>query len=87
MSSTNAWSTQLTELLTAIPQLTIPLVGGNIQVCWPGTAVPFEFQATDILSSPNWMPISQGFSSSNGQVCALPPATGATRFFRLHQLP
>ncbi len=84
-SSANAWSTQVTELLTASPRLSISGSGGNVVVCWPGTTGVYTLQSSPSLSSPAWAPVATA-TASGGKVCATIPATGNTMFFRLQQV-
>lgn len=86
-SSGSAWSTQITELLTASAQLSIKPSGGNVTVCWPGTTGVYDLQATPSLSSPSWTTVSNtnNTTTSGGQVCATVPVGGNAMFFRLLQ--
>lgn len=83
-SSASTWSTQITELLTASPHLTITQSGSDALVCWPGTTGVFNLEATPDLSSPNWAPVGTA-TASGGQVCTTVPVTAGAMFFRLQQ--
>ena len=77
------WSTQVTEILTAIPFLSIARSGANVTLSWPGTAIPFNLESTPTLAHPSWTVVTQSSSSSNGVVSVQLPASGAPQFFRL----
>ncbi len=83
-SSASTWSTQITELLTASPYLTITPSGTNALVCWPGTTGVYNLEATPDLSSPSWAPVGTA-TAAGGQVCTTLPTTSGTMFFRLQQ--
>lgn len=81
-TGTSVWSTQVTELLTGIPQLRMSANGGNLQLTWSGTL--FSLETTPSLASPTWTTVNQGFSTNNGVVTAQLPLNTAAGFFRLH---
>jgi hypothetical protein len=67
------------------PPMTITKSGTNAMVCWPDIGVAYNLQATASLAPPSWTPITPSESSTNGQICAVLPASGADRFFRLQK--
>ena len=67
------------------PPMTITRSGTNTMVCWPDIGVAYKLQATTSLSPTNWTTIAPSTSSTNGQVCAVLPASGQERFFRLQK--
>jgi hypothetical protein len=83
-SATDVWSTQVTELLTCVPVLSITLAGPDAVISWPGTAVPFDLESKTDLAASAWTAITQGLSTNNGQVYARVPLASGARFFRLH---
>jgi hypothetical protein len=85
-SDSSTWSTQITELLTAVPILSIASVETNILLSWPGTAIPFDLETTDDLASSNWTVVSQPSNSANGVVSVQLPAIAGPQFFRLRKL-
>ncbi len=84
--SLSVWATQITELLTAVPILSITSLHRDVLLSWPGTAIPFELQSTRDLANPNWLKVNLPYSSTNGVISVQAPASGAAQFFRLHQL-
>jgi hypothetical protein len=82
--STSSWSTQITELLTAYPVLSIAATGTNVVVSWPGTTGVFNLETSPSLGPANWTPATQGLFLTNGQVSVVLPASSAAQFFRLH---
>lgn len=84
-SSRNAWSTQVTELITttAVPasNLSIALASTNALLSWPSSL--FVLQTSPGLSNPNWTPVTQNLATNNGVVTATLPANGGQGFFRL----
>ncbi len=85
-TNSNTWCTQITELLTAVPSLSIASAETNILLSWPGTAIPFDLESTDSLESPHWTPVSGPSSASNGVVSVQLPAIPGPQFFRLRKL-
>ena len=86
-SSSSRWSTQVTELLTSGPRLSISRSGANLLICWQTTAPAFQLQTTSALSAnPTWTPVTQTFTSGN-QTCALVTPSSAQQFFRLLEVP
>ncbi len=81
-SSASAWSTQITELLTASPQLYITRSGSNLMVCYPGTTGVYNLQENPSLTNPTWTTLSNT-TVSGGQACATVSPTGTAMFYRL----
>ncbi len=65
------------------PPLTITKSGGAAVVCWPDIGITYNLQAATNLNSPGWMTITPSVTSTNGEICAVLPAAGPERFFRL----
>jgi hypothetical protein len=85
-SGPSTWSTQITEILTALPQLDFAKSGTNLLLSWAGTAIAFDLESTDSLSAPTWASVGQSQTAANGLVSvSLPVATGP-KFFRLRKL-
>jgi hypothetical protein len=80
-STTSAWFTQVTELLTGFPTLSTSVSGNNLLLSWSGTL--FTLQGTTSLAGPNWSAITQNLSTNNGVVTAQVPMTSGVGFFRL----
>ena len=75
----------VTELLTAVPQLTIARAGTNALLSWPGTAIPFDLQSKLNVAATNWTMVNGSFPATNGLVYAVVPLTTNPKFFRLQQ--
>ena len=77
---------QVTAILAStLPALTISRAGTNVQVCWPDTGIAYTLEATASFTPPAWNGITPAptLTLTNGQYCALLPATNSSRFFRL----
>jgi hypothetical protein len=77
----DVWSTQVTELLTSSPTLSIASAGNNVSLSWTGAG--FILQTTTDLGHPGWAPLSVNLSTNNDVVTAQLPTTGPQTFFRL----
>jgi len=71
--------------LTNSPKLSISVSGSNVTVCWPGSAAGFNLESTSALKPATWTMVSQNLLYTNGQGCAVFPANGGAKFFRLHK--
>jgi hypothetical protein len=78
----SVWSTRVTEIMTADPQLFISTTGTNAFVSWSGTFL--DLQATPHLDNPSWTSVTTGLSTNLGIVTAQLPLTATPEFFRLH---
>ena len=77
---------QVTAILAStLPALTISRAGTNVQVCWADTGVSYTLEATPSFNPPAWNAITPAppLTLTNGEYCALLPATNISRFFRL----
>jgi hypothetical protein len=85
-SSSSAWSTQITELVTSIPAPSLSITQSNNQVVltWSASAVGFNLENTASLSVPSWAPVSPPPTIVGGQAVVQVPATTDATFFRLH---
>jgi len=79
------WSTQITEILTAIPRLTLTVANASATVSWPGTAIPFNLESSTNLTTGHWTVVTPNFFTNNGLVSYQTGLTNRARFFRLHQ--
>ena len=80
------WSTQITEILTASPVLSITVSNADAVVSWPGTAITFNLESnTNLLTAGGWTVVTPNFSTNNGQVYYQTSLTNGARFFRLHK--
>jgi len=69
------------------PLLSLITTTSGSVLSWPASAGPFAlYSATNLLPPSFWLPITNAASLVNGQwLVPLAPATGDSRFFRLHQ--
>ena len=84
----DAWSTQITELITSLPapQLTITLSGRNATISWPGTATGYQLQsAANLTTSTVWTNVTQTPSTNGNTISVLMPASTGRQFFRLQK--
>ncbi|MEP6664060.1 MAG: hypothetical protein ABJC04_10385 [Verrucomicrobiota bacterium] len=80
------WSTQITELLTANPRLSLVHSNNFAVVSWAVTAIPFTLESNTNLALTNgWMAVTQNLTTNNGLVSFQTPLTNSATFFRLHQ--
>ena len=85
-SGTRAWSTQITELLTSMPQLSIARAGDKLIVSWPGTVTEFNLESSpNLRSTSNWTRVLQSLSTNNGRTEIQLPLPAGANFFRLHK--
>ena len=80
------WSTQITEILTANPVLSIAVSNTTAVVSWPGAAIPFDLESSTNLAAANgWTVVAPNFSTNNGLIYYQTSRTNHARFFRLHK--
>jgi hypothetical protein len=80
------WSTQITEILTAIPVLSLTVSNATAVVSWLGTAIPFNLESNTNLAAANgWSVVPPNFSTNNGLIYYQTTLTNQAHFFRLHQ--
>lgn len=65
------------------PVMTVNRSGTNVLVCWPDIGVNYTLQTSASFSPVNWTTLSPGLTYTNGEVCALLPASGTQKYFRL----
>jgi len=85
-ANSDVWSTQISEILTANPVLSITVSNATAVVSWPETAITFNLESnTNLLDSSGWTVVTPNFSTNNGQVYYQTSLTNRARFFRLHK--
>jgi hypothetical protein len=84
-ANSNVWFTQVTEILTDIPVLSLAVANSNAIVSWPVPVGPFNLETTTNLAGGGWTVVSSGFSTNNGVITCQIASPDSTRFFRLHQ--
>ena len=77
----STWSTQVTELLTGPPNLSISTSGNTLLLSWTGTS--YGLQTTSDLATPTWTAVAQNLSTNNGVITAQLPISQVQAFFRL----
>ena len=87
-SGPSTWSTQVIELLTGAPRLTVAAAGANVMISWPSYAAGLELQSSESLApSATWTNVTQVTFTNGNQVTVVVPASAALQFFRLSQAP
>src|SRR5262249_32058133 len=82
-SSSTAWSTRITELITEPLVLSITPAGTNIALSWSPSFSGYQVQSTPSLGSPNWAAVGGTPVLANDQYTLLLPATSPAAYFRL----
>jgi len=83
-SSDIAWSTQITEIITAPIRLTVVQSGNAITLSWPAAASDFHLQSRQNFSTGTvWEQVSQTPVSNGNQLTVTLPISGAEEYFRL----
>jgi hypothetical protein len=77
----STWSTQVTEIRTGIPVISVSRSGSNQLLSWTGTL--FNLQTTTNIIQPTWTVVTQNLSTNNGLVTAQVPLANDSGFFRL----
>ncbi len=86
-SGASAWSTQVTEILTAAVRLSASTASGNLVLSWPSLAGAFQLNAsTNLGMTASWSPVVQPASTNNGVVSVSVPLTSGGAFFRLQSV-
>lgn len=73
------------RIAATLPALSIKRSGANVMVCWPDTGVTYNLWINHNLSTTNWVPLAPALALTNGQFCALLPATNTAAYFRLQK--
>ncbi|HWX20448.1 MAG TPA: hypothetical protein VN578_11160 [Candidatus Binatia bacterium] len=75
----------ITHITNTIPSLSISRSGANAMVCWADTGANWKLLANHNLATTNWTVLSPTLTLTNGQHCALLPATNSPTFYRLQK--
>ncbi len=88
-SGPSTWSTQVIELLTGAPRLTVAAAGANVMISWPSYAAGLELQSSESLApSATWNPVTRmSFTNGNQVTVEVPASAVEQQFFRLGQAP
>ncbi len=82
--ATARWITQITEIITSPPPLSIARANTNALISWPGYASTMTLQAnTNVVNTNTWVAVSQSPVPNGNQLTVTLPATNAANFFRL----
>jgi len=84
-SGPTSWGTQISEIIAAPLELSVFLMGTNIQVAWPAGAIGYQLQFKQTLSATNWASITQAPVIDNNQFRVSLETSGRSGFFRLIQ--
>lgn len=77
---------QIVALIAATrPALSFSRSGTNLMLCWPDTGVTYNLWSNPDLATTNWSLLAPALTLTNGQYCALLPATNSSAFYRLQQ--
>jgi hypothetical protein len=83
-SGPSAWSTQVTEILTASTRLAASTAGANLVLSWSSLAGAFQLNTSASLGADaSWSPVAQPAATNNGVVSVSVPLSGGGGFFRL----
>ena len=82
-ASSTAWATQITELVTGPPKLSVTQSGANLILSWPASAGGFTLQGTTNPGVSNgWSTVTQARTTNNNVISVTVPIT-SRQFFRL----
>ena len=83
-SDSDVWSTQVTQIITGPPQLTIAVANGTVTVSWYVNSDAFMLESNTNLNTSAWLPISaDNYTTNNGVVSYEEPASVSAKMFRL----
>jgi hypothetical protein len=91
-SDVNAWTTQISELLTTAtqvtaPQVTLTRVGPNATITWPSALAGYQLQSSPSLHVPgNWTNVTQSPTTNGGLLSVTLPVSPGQQYFRLRQM-
>jgi len=71
--------------LTNPPAISIHPLTNQVLLGWVSGAAGYELEFTTNLSAPDWQPVGATPVENDGETTLMLPATGAARYFRLHQ--
>ncbi len=86
-SDTNVWTTQISELMTSLPELAITAAGSNVTVTWPSALAGYQLQSAPTLNAAvTWTNVTQSPITNGSQVSVTLPVTPGQQYFRLQQM-
>lgn len=71
--------------LTNPPAISIHPLTNQVLLRWASSAAIYELESTPNVSAPDWQPVAAPLVDEDGVTTLRLPATGAARYFRLHQ--
>jgi hypothetical protein len=85
-SGATDWSTQISEIWTVPPRLSITSTRTNVTLFWPAYAAGFQLQvSTNLAAANSWSAVAQTASTNSNQISVTIPTPAARQFFRLRQ--
>jgi hypothetical protein len=82
--STDAWATQITELITTPIRLRAISAGGSIVLSWPEEGTNFKLQhSTDLAQGGSWTFVNEVPTIQNGRYIVSIPTADGEGYFRL----
>jgi uncharacterized repeat protein (TIGR01451 family) len=80
-------SVSIKTTVITIPGLTVTRKDNDLVLSWPAAATNFNYriEATDTLSPPNWVPVSNVQTPSGGLLTITISPTNRSRFYRLRE--
>ncbi len=86
-SDTNVWTTQISELLTTVPRMTLTTAGSNATITWPTALAGYQLQSSPTLSQPvTWTNVPQPSTTNGNLVSVTVPMTLGQQYFRLQRM-
>ena len=83
-SDTDVWSTQITQINTARPAVSLAKAGSDAVVSWPVTTFAFQLQSNTNATANAWTTIaSSSYSTNNGRILYQEPFSAGSKLFRL----
>jgi hypothetical protein len=83
-SDTDVWSTQVSQIITGPPELSIVVADGIVTVSWLVNSDTFTLESNTSLESSIWTPISpSNYTTNNGTVSYQEPVSASAKMFRL----
>jgi len=83
-SDTDVWSTEITQIITGPPTLSIEVTGGMVTVSWLVNSDAFTLESNTDLTTGTWVPIPPGnYTTNNGIVSYQEPVSNSEKMFRL----
>ena len=80
------WRTQITEIITGAPALSLSLMSGNATLSWPAYAATMQLQGNpSAVNTSTWSTLANAPITNGNQLTVTLPASAPAQFFRLRQ--